>query len=329
MLFFSFGAAIALTVATTSSVFFFSHVGAKPWLRPLGLCLSAMFVWMLSGLVARRIAYPLRELSRVAQDLGDGKLESRASLPWRGSAEVRELATSINDMAGRIEQQIKTQRDLLGAVSHELRTPLARMRVLLAIAQDREQATESSLAQMEREIIEMDALVGELLAGARVDAGVIERRPLELAALAREAIERVSVPDPQAESAFHVTLELAPDATQLNADATLLARALTILIDNARKHGATSATLRITRQLNEARFTLEDDGPGIAPEDLERIFTPFTRGQGKPADEQSGVGLGLYLLKRIAEAHGGAAFAENRAPSPASGARVGFSINDA
>ena len=335
-LFFSFGAAIALTVITTSSVFFFSHVGERPWLRPLGLCLSAIFVWTLSGVVARRIAYPLRDLSRVAQDLGAGKLESRASLAWRGSAEVRELATSINDMAGRIEQQIKTQRDLLGAVSHELRTPLARMRVLLAIAQDRElarlqshaanhptttKAAAESLAQMEREVIEMDALVGELLAGARVDAGVIERRALDLEQLAREAIERVSAPEGVA--GLRVALELAPGLSQLDADATLLARALAILIDNARKHGATSATLRIAREGALTRFALDDDGPGFAPEDLERVFTPFTRGAGKAPDEQTGVGLGLYLLKRIAEAHGGAAFAENRAPS---GARVGFSI---
>lgn len=335
-LFFGFGAAIALTMLTTSSVFFFSHVGDRPWLRPLGVCLSAMLVWMLSGVFARRITYPLRELSRVAQDLGAGKLESRASLQWRGSAEVRELATSINDMAARIEHQIKTQRELLGAVSHELRTPLARMRVLLAIAQDRElarlqshaalhpataKAAAESLAHMEREIIEMDALVGELLAGARVDAGVLERRPLELSELAREAIERASAPEGQ--PGFRVALELEPDLATLEGDATLLARALAILMDNARKHGARTATLCIARDGQRVRFALDDDGPGFAAQDLERVFTPFTRGQGKAPDEQTGVGLGLYLLKRIAEAHGGAAFAENRPPC---GARVGFTV---
>lgn len=335
-LFFSFGAAIGLTLVITWSIFAFSHFGGHPWLRPLGLCLSAMLVWGLSGALARRIAYPLRELSRVAKDLGDGKLESRASLEWRGSAEVRELATSINDMAARIEQQIKTQRELLGAVSHELRTPLARMRVLLAIAQDRElarlqphaacdpatcKAAADSLANMEREIIEMDALVGELLAGARVDAGVIERRTLDIAELAHEAIERVK--PLEGERGLAVALALQPGLAQLDADATLLARALAILIDNAKKHGAASATLRIEREGELTRFTLEDDGPGFAADDLERVFTPFARGQGKAPDEQTGVGLGLYLLKRIAEAHGGQAFAENRAPA---GARVGLTV---
>jgi signal transduction histidine kinase len=335
-LFFSFGAAIGLTLVTTWSIFAFSHFGGHPWLRPLGLCVSAILVWTLSGVVARRIAYPLRDLSRVAKDLGEGKLESRASLSWRGSAEVRELATSINDMAERIEQQVKTQRELLGAVSHELRTPLARMRVLLAIAQDRElarlqphaachpetcKAAAESIASMEREIIEMDALVGELLAGARVDAGVIERRTLGLLELATEAIERVK--PLEGERGLTVALELAPGLEQVDADATLLARALAILIDNAKRHGASSATLRIAREGELIRFALDDDGPGFAADDLERVFTPFARGHGKAPDEQAGVGLGLYLLKRIAEAHGGRAFAENRAPS---GARVGFTV---
>ena len=325
-LFFSFGAAIAVTMLTTSSMFFVSVASERPWLRPMGICLSAAIVWMLSGMVARRIAYPLRELSRVAQDLGAGKLESRASLAWRGAAEVRELASSINEMAARIEQHIKTQRELLGAVSHELRTPLARMRVLLAIAQDRAQLTPESLANMEREIVEMDALVGELLAGARVDAGVIERRTLASAELAREAIARACVLEGASDSGLGIALELSPSATSVDADATLLGRALAILFDNAQRHGARSATLRIDREGSLTRFALDDDGPGFTPHDLDRAFAPFARGQGKAPDERSGVGLGLYLLKRIAEAHGGAAYAENR---PGGGARVGFSVKDA
>jgi signal transduction histidine kinase len=337
-LFLSFGAAILLTLLTTSAVFFFSHVGEKPFLRPLGLFASAVLVWMVSGVVARRIARPLRELSRVAQRLGEGKLESRVDLPYRGAAEVRELATSFNDMAARIEQQVKTQRDLLGAVSHELRTPLARMRLLLAIAQERElsrlqphaaadpstcRAAADSLAQMEREIVEMDALVGGLLAGARVDAGLLERRPLDVAALVAEALERSRASESaNAGAALVLTSELEPSLS-LDADATLLSRALAILIDNAHKHGAKRATLRVERTPDKRlRFALEDDGPGFTPQDLPHVFEPFRRGESKPQDAH-GVGLGLYLLKRIADAHGGQVFAENR---PGGGACAGFSL---
>jgi signal transduction histidine kinase len=340
-LFLSFGGAILLTLVTTSAVFFFSHVGPgeRPFLRPLGLFASAVLVWMISGVVARRIARPLRELSRVAQRLGEGKLDSRMDLPWRGAAEVRELATSFNDIASRIEQQVKTQRDLLGAVSHELRTPLARMRLLLAIAQERElsrlqphaakdpstcRAAADSLAHMEREIMEMDALVGGLLAGARVDAGMLERRALDVEALIAETLERSrAVEAPPGKTQLVLSSELAPGIAPLQADATLIARALAILIDNAHKHGAQRAVLRVEREDGaRVRFALDDDGPGFAPEDLPHVFEPFRRGQGK-AEDAHGVGLGLYLLKRIAEAHGGQAFAEN---GERGGARAGFTL---
>ncbi len=320
-LFFSFGAAILLTLLVTSSVFVFSHVGpGRPWLRPFGLFFAGALLWTISGGVARRIAGPLRDLTRVARELGLGKLESRVRLPRRGTSEVRELAATFNDMAERVENQVKGQRELLGAVSHELRTPLARMRVLLAILQEREQAGDTSavgdpLAKIEREIVEMDALVGELLAGARVDAGALERRSLRTEELLQACLERSPLSP--------VTLELAQDAAELEADATLLARALSILLDNAYKHGANRATLRVTREGTRVRFALDDDGPGFAPADLKRAFEPFARGQDKLPDERGGVGLGLYLLRRIAEAHGGGVFAENLSGR---GARVGFTV---
>ena len=322
-LFFSFGAAILVTLLLTSGVFVFSHVGSgRPWLRPIGLFIAGAVLWTISGGVARRIAGPLRELTHVARELGLGKLESRVRLPRTGTSEVRELAATFNDMAARVESQVKSQRELLGAVSHELRTPLARMRVLLAILQERELAgavdaaeSGSALSKIEREIVEMDSLVGELLAGARVDAGALERRSLRTAELAQGCIERASL--------THVALELAPDAEEVEADATLLARALSILLDNAHKHGATRATLHVTRAGSRVRFALDDDGPGFAPADLERAFEPFARGRDKAPDERAGVGLGLYLLRRIAEAHGGSVFAENLSPR---GARVGFSV---
>jgi signal transduction histidine kinase len=327
-IFVGFGLAILATMLLSSAVFGLFHAshGAWSWMRFFALFVAGNVVWSLSGVAARRLAQPLRELSRVAAELGAGKLESRVRLPRRGTSEVRELAATFNDMAERVESQVKSQRELLGAVSHELRTPLARMRVLLAILQEREQAggatvggdaagDTSPLAKIEREIVEMDALVGELLAGARVDAGALERRSLRTDELLQACLERAPL--------TQVALELAPDAAELEADATLLARALSILLDNAYKHGATRASLRVTREGARVRFALDDDGPGFAPADLKRAFEPFARGQDKLPDERGGVGLGLYLLRRIAEAHGGSVFAENLGGR---GARVGFTV---
>ena len=87
------------------------------------------------------------------------------------------------------------------------------------------------------------------------------------------------------------------------------------MLDNARKHGGSHVRVRVWRDAGLVTVRVEDDGPGIDPSDLPRIFTPFARGRDAAPDEQHGVGLGLYLVSRIAQAHGGAAFAENlRAP---------------
>ena len=315
-LFWGFGFAILAAMLTAAAVFGFFHaqVGHPRWLRPLALFCAGNMLWMMSGWAASRIARPLRELSRVATELGKGKLESRVSLPRRGPTEIGELAETFNDMAARIEAQIRSQKELLGAVSHELRTPLARLRVLLAIVQ--ESGTDPALvAKFEREIVEMDALVGELLAGARVDAGALAKRPLGLADVAREAIERSTLPN--------VKLELAPALDRVEADATLLARALAVLLDNAKKHGGETIALRVTRDSGAVRFTVEDNGPGFDPADVPQLFNAFARGRGEAPDEGRGVGLGLYLVRRIAEAHGGTVFAENRREG---GARIGFTI---
>jgi two-component system OmpR family sensor kinase len=313
-IFIAFGLAILATMLVSSGVFVLFHArhGAVPWLRFCVLFVAGNLMWSLSGVVARRMARPMHELSRAALELGAGKLESRVQLPRGGPLEIREVAAAFNEMATRIEAQVKSQQELLGAASHELRTPLARLRVLLAMLQD-SGADPEIVAKVEREIVEMDALVGELLAGARVQAGALVKRTLDVQDVLRECAERSGLHD--------VAIEVAADAQKVNADATLLSRALSVLLDNARKHGGPHVTLRVARAASGTAFSVEDDGPGFDSADLERLFEPFARGRGQAPDEHQGVGLGLYLVRRIAEAHAGHVFAENRAEG---GARVGF-----
>jgi two-component system OmpR family sensor kinase len=317
-IFVGFGLSILATMLLSVAVFGLFHAphGAWPWMRSLALFVAGSVVWTLSGVVARRMAWPMRELARVATELGAGKLESRVRLPQRGPREIGEVAAAFNEMAERIEAQVKSQQELLGAASHELRTPLARLRVLLAILQDA--GTDPELiAKIEREIVEMDTLVGELLAGARVEAGALQKRELDAADVVRECVERSGLP---------ADVHVAEDARRVHADATLLSRALTVLLDNARKHGGTRLAVRVQRESDGIAFAVEDDGRGFESEDLPRVFEPFARGRGLLPDEQQGVGLGLYLVRRIAQAHGGRAFADNRAEG---GARVGFVIGQA
>jgi signal transduction histidine kinase len=320
-MFVAFGMAILAAMLVSLAVFGVFHVppghGLRPWARLLWLFFAGNVLWTLSGVAARRIARPLRELSRVASELGAGKLESRVSLPRRGPEEIGRLTEAFNDMAARIEAQVRNQQELLGAASHELRTPLARVRVLLAMLQEGG-ADAQLVAKLEREVADMDALVGELLAGTRVEAGALQKRTLQTEDIVRECVERAGL--------HAVDVDIASDAHNVYADATLLSRALAILLDNSHKHGGASVRVRAFRAPPGVAFSVEDDGRGFDPADLPRVFEPFARGRGQAPDEQHGVGLGLYLVRRIARAHGGDAFAENRAEG---GARIRFTLEDA
>lgn len=287
---------------------------AGPGRGPLGLvpiALAVLVVWALSGKIARRIGRPLEALAQVARELGDGKLASRAKLRADAVGEVGALAESMNDMAAKLERQLAEQRELLAAVSHELRTPLTRMRVLIEMAQQREQPTEQ-LVELDKEIVEIDALVGELLASSRLDFAALRMTALTPRACAERALERANLP-----SALLVD---EAGSQPISVDATLIARALANLIDNATKHGRGVACLRVKRRAGRVAFEVEDNGPGFSAEAASALFEPFSGG----TDAASTLGLGLALVRRIAEAHGGTAHARNR---DAGGACVGFEVS--
>ncbi|HUM12003.1 MAG TPA: HAMP domain-containing sensor histidine kinase [Myxococcaceae bacterium] len=279
--------------------------GWSGWTALLALSVALAMLWAMSGRIAWKLAWPLEELTRVARDLGEGRLQSRFDVRF-ARGEVRSLAEVMNGMAERIERQLKDQRELLAAVSHELRTPLARIRLLLELGRG---GDTSVLDQLEHEVLEMDALVGELLASARLDFTAMARLPLDAGDLGTRALERAALPP--------ALLEVESAPVSLEGDPTLLQRALSNLLENARVHGAGVTRLRVDAPDGVVRFSVEDAGPGL-PDGGERAFAPFQRGEAS-----DGLGLGLALVRRIAEAHGGMAFAENRAEG---GARVGFTV---
>ena len=280
--------------------------GGSGWTLLLAVFVALCSLWAISGKIAWKLAWPLEELTRVARDLGEGRLQSRFDVRF-ARGEVRSLAEVMNGMAERIERQLKDQRELLAAVSHELRTPLARIRLLLEIGRGGDMTV---LDQVEHEVLEMDALVGELLASARLDFTAMARVPLDGGDLGARALERAALPSTllDVERGGPVALE---------GDPTLLQRALSNLLENARVHGGGVSRLRVDTPDGVVRFSVEDEGPGL-PEGGGRAFHPFQRGEAS-----DGLGLGLALVRRIAEAHGGIAFAENRGER---GARVGFTV---
>lgn len=280
------------------------------WPLGLGVLAALAVLWAASGAIAWRLTRPLAQLVQVTRAIGEGKLSSRVALP-RAPDELSVLARAVNDMADRIQKQLADQRELLAVVSHEIRTPLGHMRVLLDLARDAEDP--ATLDELERELLEVDRLVDRLLASSRLEFEQVDRRPLMADAVAARALARAELPPER--------LVVETEALALTGDATLLGRALANLLDNARVHGQGLVALRVLRRDGHLCFVAEDAGPGLPAAARERLFESFVRGGagGK-------LGLGLALVQRIAVAHGGQAFAEDR---EGGGARVGLWVADA
>ncbi|MEI9949257.1 MAG: histidine kinase dimerization/phospho-acceptor domain-containing protein [Pseudomonadota bacterium] len=181
----------------------------------LAIAAACLTLWGASGALARKLVRPLSDLIRVTREIGSGNLLSRVRLGRHHMGEVGVLADAVNDMARRIERQLNDQRELLAAVSHEIRSPLARLRVLTELL--RGTADSVTLDKVEREIIEVDDLIGKLLANSRLDFGTLTLQTLEPCLLVSRAIERAGV-DPS------VLRNDAPDA-RIKGDPTLLDRA--------------------------------------------------------------------------------------------------------
>ncbi len=250
-------------------------------------------LWALLGLVAlaclplaRGITRRLEALERGVSAWGDGDLTTRVAV--EGSDEVARLADRFNRSAERIEALIGAQRRVLAHASHELRSPLARLRLALALVDGGEHTAEAV-----RNVEELDALIEDLLLSARLQSGPAEllTTPTDLGALLADEAGRVGA-------------TAAGEATA-SVDARLLRLAVRNLLENARKHGADpiEATVEASPTL---RIRVLDRGPGVPAALRERIFEPYYRPAGH-SEADGGLGLGLALVARVAEAHGGTA----------------------
>jgi signal transduction histidine kinase len=282
------------------------YVDARPpWYAILGGFLG---ISMVSGAIAFRLTRPLLMTISAARDIGDGKLDTRID-PTKHRGETRMLATAINDMATKIQQQLADQRQLLAAVSHELRTPLGHMRVLVETARDaRPGEKQKELESIEREIAHLDDLVGKLLASSRLEFGHLERHPLDLGPLVTDAAIAAGVAVEAIEATGDVVAAIDP---------TLVRRAVANLLENARRHGGGAIAVRVERRGAQVAVEVDDAGPGVPTDRRADAFRAFVPSSG------GGLGLGLALVSRIAVAHGGGAWIVDR---PGGGARVGFTV---
>jgi signal transduction histidine kinase len=285
------------------------------WLSAV-LLVSLAIVYPLS----RSITRPLERLTAAAESFGRGDRTARSGIS--SDDEVGRLARSFDEMAERIEETRKAEKELLANVSHELRTPLARIRVAMELIEPRDEAVRRRLSVVAEELDELERLVADVLTASRLE---LAQSPLHLGRIsALELVEkgrsRVLALEPDREVQADVQEGLA-----LQGDEALLSRALDNLLDNARKYGGgPEKPIRVEarREGTEAVLAVSDAGEGIAPEELERIFDPFYRGTSA-RHGAGGFGLGLALARRVAEAHGGRIRAQNQSGG---GARIEMRI---
>jgi signal transduction histidine kinase len=275
------------------------------------LLVSLALVYPLS----RSITRPLEQLTAVVEAYGRGDLSRRSGLGDLPD-EVGKLARSFDEMADRIQAARKAEKELLANVSHELRTPLARIKVALELIEAKDDTVKKRLAVVGEEVDELDRLIADVLTASRLDlaAAPLRKVRLRLADLVEKGRQRALALEPG------LPVEVRADsALEVEADEGLLSRALDNLLDNARKYGNGSPLeVEARRDGAEAVLAVRDRGPGIPAGELGRVFDPFFRGEGARG-RASGFGLGLSLARRVAEAHGGSATAQN---AEGGGARI-------
>jgi signal transduction histidine kinase len=276
---------------------------------------------LLAGyLLAARTASPLRQFAQTASEIDAGDLTPRLRSRPGDAAELRVLAEAFNHMLDRLDRAFARQRQFVSDASHELRSPLTAIRGQLEVLARQEQPSAQEVRRVEtatlREMGRVERLVEDMLSLARLDEGVGPAlREVSAAGFLRELAEGREGEDEQLGDLAEGTIELDPD---------LVAQVVRNLLDNADRYAGEGPVRLSTRPAGSSLvFSVDDAGPGIPPEDRERVFDRFHRRDSARDRATGGSGLGLGIARAIVAAHGGRIWVDD---SPLGGARVSFSL---
>jgi two-component system OmpR family sensor kinase len=281
----------------------------------------ALVASLLAGyLLAARTAAPLRRFAGTAAAVDAGDLSPRIEAGPESAAELRALADSFNTMLDRLEDAFARQRGFVSDASHELRSPVTAIRGQIEVLAREPDPGAAAVKRVETatlaELRRVERLVEEMLALARLDEGVgPARRELDAAAFLREAVDTAPGDAAPAEVA----------GGRIDVDPDMVARVIRNLIENARRHAGPAGTVTVSSAALGGRLQVrvDDDGPGIAAAERERVFDRFHRSDEARSRAAGGSGLGLAIARAIVDAHDGRIWAEE---SPLGGARISFEL---
>ena len=270
------------------------------WLRvAVRVGIWFLIIGLLSVLAARRLAEPIDDFGRAAEQLGTG--QNASPLAERGPRELRVATRAFNQMQERLRRFLEDRTRMLAAISHDLRTPLARLRLRAEFMEDEDQRAETRA-----DLDAMSEMIRATLVFARDDAQREQADLVDLSVLVADICDDVAElgGDVSFAEASHVSARCQP---------TAIGRAVANLVENAVKYGG-CARVQIVNEAHGVAVVVDDDGPGIPLDEQERVFAPFYRLEQSRNRDTGGVGLGLAVSRTIAREHGGDVKLFNRIP---------------
>jgi signal transduction histidine kinase len=283
---------------------------------------TAAVALLLAFALSGRILHPVSELTAAAHRMRQGDLEVRV-VP-RGDDEIARLGRAFNEMAERLGDIERTKRQMVGDVAHELRSPVTNLRCGLEAIQDGLVALDRDrIDALHSETLLLQRLIADLQDLALAEAGSLglERQPVDVAEIVRRALGAD-------QGGAAVTVAIDCRAAEVMADAGRLEQILRNLVSNARRHTPDDGRIdiRATRDGGQVRIAVADTGSGIRPEHLPHVFDRFYRADPSRDRATGGAGLGLAIVRRLVEAHGGSVAAASEGEG--CGTTVTISIPD-
>jgi two-component system sensor histidine kinase BaeS len=281
----------------------------------ISLAVALSVAAALAFLLARNVSRPVRQLGDTVRDLSRGEYQARAKVgPGVGTQdEIGDLAAHVNQLADSLEQNRTARQRWMADIAHELRTPVAILKgEIEALADGVRQPDDRMSASLREEVDQLSVLIDDLQTLALSDIGAlnIQKDTVELGDLVRQCSE--SFRDRLAAREILLDMQL-EEAGTIPADQTRLRQLLHNLLENCCRYVKPAGRVRVklSRHQGLAELVIEDSGPGIAKEQMGRLFDRFYRVEGSRSRSSGGSGLGLSICKNIVEAHGGSIYAEH------------------